>query len=575
MDIQDWFKMKKYYRLLCLGLGLLVSVSGVDAQTREKSESEKLYHEATQALSRGDYFTAQNKLENAVGVDSTNQEAGLELLRLYFAQKNFEGAAPLAEQLVRVAPKNESNLIALADVYKATENLDGLIDVFSRLMELSPDNANFYYDKAFTLSLKKEYAQSLDLYQAIENRFGADDRLFVARKDLFMRQEKHDEAIGIAKDYMAQRPGSSQAPLMLANIYLDLEKPELALEILNEAEKTFSDEAFILLTKADAYKMLGDDRQVITELKKAMRHPELAVEIKIRSIYNTLQGASDESAWRSAEELSEILMELHQDKASTHAVYGDIQLQKRNPEAALSSFRTAVKLDSSMDFLWEQLLQLEVSLNELKSAQKNGADALEKFPTNANILLFTGYAFLLDRNYLEARSFLESALNYADPANEALMLEIYSSLGDLYNSLDMPAASNVAYEEALALDSTNTYVLNNFAYYLALRKEELDRAASMSKLSNELSENNPSYQDTYAWVLFQLGQYEDALQWIEKAIRHSDSPSATLIEHKGDILFKLGKRKEALQYWQRALKINSSGDTEKLTRKIKERIYVD
>ena len=552
-----------------------MSVSSIQAQTPGRDESVRLYNEATQALSRGDYFTAQNQLESAINLDSANQQAGLELLRIYFAQKNFEDAAPLAEHLVQIDPKNENHMIALADVYKATENVDGLIDIFSRLMELSPDNANFYYDKAFSLSLKKEYAQSLKLYQAIEKRFGADDRLFVARKDLFMRQDKPEEAIEVAKAYMVQRPESSQAPLMLANLYLDLEKPELALEILNQAEKEFTDEAFIPLTKADAYKMLGDDRNVVSELKKAMRHPELPVEIKIRSIYNTLQGASDDHAWQTAEELSEILMELHPDKASTYAVYGDIQLQKRNPEAALTAFRSAVRLDGSMDFVWEQLLQLEVSLNELKSAQQNGADALKRFPMNANILLFTGYAFLLDKNYPEARPYLESALNYADPENEALMLEIYSSLGDLYNALEMPAASNVAYEEALELDSTNTYVLNNFAYYLALRKEELSRAASMSKLSNELSQNNPSYQDTYAWVLFQLGKYEDALQWIEKAIRHSDSPSATLIEHKGDILFKLGKRKEAVQYWERALKISSSGDIEKLNRKIKERIYVE
>jgi len=575
MDIQDWFKMKNSYRHLFVGLSILLSVSSATAQTPVKSESARLFSEATQALSRGDYFTAQNQLENAVNLDSTNQQAGLELLKIYFAQKNFADAAALAEHLVQIDPKNENLLIALADVYKATENVDGLIDIFSRLIELSPDNANFYYDKAFSLSLKKDYAQAQKMYQTIEKKFGTDDRLFVAQKDLLMRQDKSDEAIEVSKDYIAQRPESSQAPLMLANVYLDLKKPKLALEVLNQAEKKFAEEAFIPLTKADAYKMLGDDRLVLLELKKAMRHPDLPVEVKIRSIYNILQGASDEAAWRAAEELSEILIELHADKASAHAVYGDIQLQKRNPEVALTAFRSAVKLDGSMDFVWEQLLRLEVSLNELKSAQKNGTVAIQKFPTNANISLFTGYSFLLDKNYTDARPFLEGALNHADPANEALMLEIYSSLGDLYNALDMPAASNVAYEEALELDSTNTYVLNNFAYYLALRKEELNKAASMSKLSNELSENNPSYQDTYAWVLFQLGEYEDALQWIEKAIRHSDNPSATLIEHKGDILFKLGKRKEALQYWQRALSLGSSGDTEKLTRKIKERIYVE
>jgi tetratricopeptide (TPR) repeat protein len=567
--------MKKYCRLVLIGLTFIASASAAHAQAPVRAESEQTYQEAVQSLSKGDYFAAQSQLENAVFLDSANQQAGLELLRIYFAQKNFENALPLAEHLARVGPDNENNLIALADVYKATENVDGLADVFSRLIELSPDNPNFYYDKAFALSLKKEFASSLALYETIEKRFGTDDRLFAARKDLYLRQGEPEKAIEVSKNYIAQRPESSQAPLMLANVYLDLEKPQLALGVLNEAEDKFKEEAFIPLTKADAYKMLGDERNLVSELKKALRNPALPVELKIRSIYNTLQDAADEKAWQTAEELSEIVVNLHQDKASAHAVYGDIQLQKGEPEAALSSFRSAVKLDGSMDFVWEQLLRLEVSMNELKSAQQNGREALKQFPTNANILLFTAYAYLLDQQHAEARTYLENALNYANPSNEDLLLEIYAGLGDLYNALDMPAASNVAYDEALALDSTNTYVLNNFAYYLALRKEELDKAASMSKLSNELSENNPSYQDTYAWVLFQQGEYENALQWIEKAIRHSDAPSATLIEHKGDILFKLGKRKEALQYWERALKIEPSGNKEKLTKKIKERIYVE
>src|SRR5690606_12610887 len=129
-------------------------------------------------------------------------------------------------------------------------------------------------------------------------------------------------------------------------------------------------------------------------------------------------------------------------------------------------------------------------------------------------------------------------LNRANPENENLMVQIYSSLGDTYHALDLHAESNVAYDEALAIDSNNTYVLNNFAYYLALRKEELSKAASMSKKSNELNPGNASFQDTYAWVLFQQGKYNEALTWIDKAWDATEKPTATLAEHKGDILYK-------------------------------------
>src|SRR5690606_11817800 len=115
----------------------------------------------------------------------------------------------------------------------------------------------------------------------------------------------------------------------------------------------------------------------------------------------------------------------------------------------------------------------------------------------------------------------------------------------------------------------------NFAYYLALRKEGLSKAASMSKKANEINPDNASFQDTYAWVLFQQENYKEALVWIDKAINLADEPSSTLMEHKGDILYKLGNQKEALDFWKKAGQFPDAESNEKLHQKIKEKTYVD
>ena len=54
--------------------------------------------------------------------------------------------------------------------------------------------------------------------------------------------------------------------------------------------------------------------------------------------------------------------------------------------------------------------------------------------------------------------------------------------------------------------------LNNYAYYLSLRNDRLEKAAQMSLRSNELAPGQPSFQDTYAWVLYQQGKYAEAQQ---------------------------------------------------------------
>ena len=77
----------------------------------------------------------------------------------------------------------------------------------------------------------------------------------------------------------------------------------------------------------------------------------------------------------------------------------------------------------------------------------------------------------------------------------------------------------LAYDKALRLDPENAYVLNNYSYYLSLRKQNLEKAKQMSAYANKLEPNNDSFLDTYAWIMFQLGDYNAAKEAQEKAHR--------------------------------------------------------
>lgn len=553
--------------LVCTGMAF--------AQKANDSTAQELYLKAIQNLQSGEYYTAQNQLEEALGIDSTHQDATLGLMRIYYAQKNFKSAEELGKRLVKMHPDDENNWIALADIYKSEENYDGLLSVFDRLIKFKPDSSSYYYDKALTLSLKGDSKESLALYNDLEKKFGLEDRLFLARRDLYMGMNDSKKAIAEAKAYLTFKPNESRPYLLLANTYLDIKKPKDALSILNKAESKFPNDPYVALTKADTYKSMNKSDQVSKELKKAFAMESLPVDAKIRTIYHVLQGTNKKDALSLAKELSSNLAENNPKLANTQAVYGDILYQSGEIEKAHSYFLKAVSLNKQLDFVWEQLLQVEIELGKYKDAQKHGLDAINLFPKNPGILLFTGYAYMLDKQNEEARVFLEESLNEANPENKPLIVQIYSSLGDTYHALKMHAESNVAYEEALALDSNNTYVLNNFAYYLALRKEELNKAAAMSKKSNELKPDNASFQDTYAWVLFQQENYAEALKWIDKAISITKNPTSTLMEHKGDILYKLGKKEEAIKLWEKAGEAADSKENEKLQKKIKEKVYVD
>jgi tetratricopeptide (TPR) repeat protein len=94
----------------------------------------------------------------------------------------------------------------------------------------------------------------------------------------------------------------------------------------------------------------------------------------------------------------------------------------------------------------------------------------------------------------------------------------------------------------------------------------------MSAYSNKLEKDNASFEDTYAWILFQLGEYKEAKVWQEKAMK-SDSANATLLEHYGDILSKLGEVDKAIENWKKAKEKGS--DSKTLDKKIELKSFIE
>jgi len=91
----------------------------------------------------------------------------------------------------------------------------------------------------------------------------------------------------------------------------------------------------------------------------------------------------------------------------------------------------------------------------------------------------------------------------------------------------------------------------------------------MSAKSVKLDPENPANMDTYGWVLYKLGRFTEAAEWVEKAVSATPAADADLLEHLGDIYFKLGNTDKAVINWQNALKVGKG--SEFLQKKVKER----
>ena len=169
------------------------------------------------------------------------------------------------------------------------------------------------------------------------------------------------------------------------------------------------------------------------------------------------------------------------------------------------------------------------------------------------------------QDYRKASRTLEQGKKYtSDPG---LLAIFYGQLGDVYHSTDNHNKSDQSYEDALKNDPNNDHVLNNYSYYLSERKTNLEKAAKMSTKLIELFPENGTYLDTHGWVLYVLGEYEEAEKYLKRAMGLIDD--GTIVEHYGDVQFKLGKVEEAVIHWKKALELGGTSD--QIDKKIEDR----
>jgi tetratricopeptide (TPR) repeat protein len=165
-------------------------------------------------------------------------------------------------------------------------------------------------------------------------------------------------------------------------------------------------------------------------------------------------------------------------------------------------------------------------------------------------------------------------------SNPSIVSDFYSVMGDILYQKGLTREAFEAYDSCLVWKEDNIGCLNNYAYYLSVLGEQLDKAEQMSYRTIKAEPENATYLDTYAWILFMQQRYSEAKIYIDQTLKYDNDTSAVLLEHAGDIYFQAGNAVQALAYWQQALeRIELENDTKNdrrpiLTRKIKLKKYL-
>ena len=514
---------------------------------------------------------AEVYFKEVIKKDPANDAALYELSNLYRAQQKDDLAEEYAKRASDANPSNKWYLLLLSDIYKQRQKIDKLPAVLDNLIRIDPDSQIYYLDKANAYVLLKKTEEAQLTYQAIEKRFGASDDLETLKQRLIINQDDPLKAIASLKETIKKDPLNISNYLAISELYLKTNAKDKALTILKKAHEVDVQNPYVILLMADIYRSDGKDSEAFTELKKVVSDPAVDIDIKMQIILSYFPKLKNPTSLSEATTLALTTTKLHPADPKGFAIFGDLQAQSDNFAGAKSAYKEALKLNKNVFQVWEQLLQIETAEGDYSAVIKDGEEALVLFPERSPLYLFTGIANAGKNNHEKAIVNFHKAASI-DSENAVYQSQVYASLANSLNSLKKYKESDAAFEKALQLDPINAFALNNYAYFLSLRVERLERAAEMSKQTNELQPENASFQDTYAWVLFKQKKYEDARIWMEKAIKNNKDNGVQL-EHYGDILFHLKQEKQALEYWIKAKELGVKSAI--LDKKINEKKYTD
>lgn len=515
----------------------------------------------------GNYENAEKLYQKAFQINHTSAAVNYELGLIYNYQKNFQKAFEAFEQANKLDPENYWYKLSYATFLESNGQIDKAIETFKELTEQNPTQVELKYELSKLLVGQGRYKEGVSVLDEIEKDIGVSEEISFLKQKIYLHQNDLDNAVNEVNKLIESNPREIRYYGVLSDLYMSNDQKDKAFPIFQKMKEIDPNSYFVNFSLAEYYRSEGNQELFLKELKTAFENPQMNIDEKVKYVLTYYQVDSrDEIKKREGISLCESITIGHPNNAKSHALHADFLYFDNQLEEAKEAYIKTISLDSSRFPVWNQMLVIFSESNDHENLVKYGARAVELFPNQPTVYLLYGIGLGQQEKYDMAIEAYEMGKDVVID-NNALKAQFYSSLGDSYNELEKYENSDLNFEKALKLDPNNVYVLNNYSYYLSLRKEKLEKAKEMSAKSNNIAPNQSSFQDTYAWILFQLGEYEEANLWIDKALLN-DSKSGVLLEHKGDILYFLDQQEEALKYWNKAKE--NSGASDLIDKKINE-----
>ncbi len=398
------------------------------------------------------------------------------------------------------------------------------------------------------------------LVRALDTR---QDDAFILRQlgEIYSARQQADSAMIILEALRRVEGDSEQLLQALGSIYAQQRNFERAAALYDTLQQRFPEQPMYALMHAEMDLNNGDWDSASRILLPLSADSAVGHEDRIRIGKLFFQKALQEH--RSIETAITVFSNLVRDFPDDWRPLwfrGAVLFNSGSTAEAMTDFERVLALSPGNTEAGMILARAYITQARPADAVKVLQQLIDRDAANTETWSLLGYAWSTLGRDDRAVEALEQARR-ADPAN----IDLLSTLAITYSGLKQYDSSDAVSEKVLRLytsskrqkDERYYLLLNNYAYTLAERCINLERALALSREVVDAVPGNSSYCDTRGWIHFQLKQYDDAVEWLRKALmlrEASDSPSATLHEHIGEAYRALDRLAEARAHFKEALR---------------------
>ena len=549
------------------------------AQSSLTSEQQRKYDyfflEAMRLKEKKDYASAFGLLQHCLDIHPNAASALYEVSQYYMFLRQVPQGQEALEKAVANAPDNYWYSQGLASLYQQQNELDKAITLLEQMVVRFPAKQDPLFNLLDLYGRQEKYDKVISTLNRLEKHMGKNEQLSMEKFRIYLQMKDDKKAFQEIESLVQEYPMDMRYQVILGDVYLQNGKKQEAYDVYQKVLAAEPDNPMAIFSMASYYKQTGQEelyqQQLDTLLLNKKVTPDTKVGVMRQMIVENEQADKDSTQIIA---LFDRIMKQEQDDPQIPMLYAQYLLSKNMEAESVPVLEQVVDLDPTNNAACMMLIGAAVKKEDYKQIIKVCEPGIEATPDALEFYYYLAVAYNQAEKPDSVISICKRALEHktADGKKE-IVSEFYSILGDMYHTQKQMKEAYAAYDSALVYNPSNIGALNNYAYYLSVERRDLDKAEEMSYKTVKAEPNNATYLDTYAWILFEKGNYAEARIYIDNAMKsEGGDKSDVIVEHCGDIYYMTGDVDGALTYWKKALEMGSESKT--LKQKIEKKKYI-